>query len=223
MICVASTAVFLSLGILGPAGRFPTTPLTRFRVRWTTREESLPRRYGVWRRMPLRKAGAGAMRLLRRRRWAPMCRWMLPLLNLRFWRRVLPVDAHSFYSAPPKRLNVACVLAACWWHRLNVACVQIPLALLLQIASSVTAMSFNPSHRPQVNRCAPPVHKTSRMPRVTLRRAGRGTTFCLHPVIRTLRRPTPLLPRRLQAFPLPRRPCGMAKIPWPWSNGRMFL
>ena len=84
MICVASPAVFLSLGVLGPAGRFPTMPLTRFRIRWTTRGESLPRQFGVWQRMALRKAGAGAMRPLRRRRLAAMCRGMLPLLNLRF-------------------------------------------------------------------------------------------------------------------------------------------
>ena len=36
------------------------------------------------------------MRPLRRRRLAPMCRWMLPLLNLRFWRRILPLDAREF-------------------------------------------------------------------------------------------------------------------------------
>ena len=78
MICVASPAGFLSLGVLGPAGRFPTMPLTRFRIRWATRGESFPRQFGAWQRMALRKAGAGAMRLLRRGRRGPVWRGVVP-------------------------------------------------------------------------------------------------------------------------------------------------
>ena len=141
MVCVASPAVFRNLGLLGHVFGVVAQGV-RGLVTGCSSEG------GCWDDAAAAEAALGPD---------------VPLWNLRLWRRILSLDAHSLLGPPPNGLPAGVF----WWLRLGVACVRLSLALPPQIASFVIAMRFEPSRRPQAKRCAHPagpLHKTSRMP-----------------------------------------------------------